>query len=570
MSFNADDKRVYDLLNDKEYIIPINQRKYIWNKNNWAELLDDIMLVYDEKKNDHFIGSIVLKKENINDGIRNHYSIIDGQQRISTLTIMLCAIGFLFAKNERKDLFDGLYKPLYVYDNRNNPHPIISKDANRVISELVEDLFFCVEQHFSSKMPLSLFDEFAAQHVREKSIRECFAYFYHALDDCFSSDMDQLERFRSIVDDIRYIDIVAEEDEDAYTIFEILNARGQVLTDYELLCNYLLSHAAKDQKEEAKQILETMKKLLGKDIEIFLKHYVTHKLGKKTDKAENRPYKVLVRYVKGKDTAELLNDLSLKAQYYARITSFENNSDLEKKIFSFFKPRRQQQFRPIVLGMMHQKDLGTLSQEDYDAYLEFLYEFFICYHVIGEQTSNKIEDIVYGYSAKIENEFSESAFADFKKSMIKRIPGEKAFKSSIKNIRYSNHWKAYADNRKRENVRAIFEVIERELGYKGTFEECTVEHCLPDSQSEENTVIGNLMLLEAPLNDSCGSKNITTKCQYYEKSLLRLPHIVVDELSEGKGFSIEDRSNWIAETLYNYITNLEKENQMACASTVVK
>ena len=323
MSFHADDKRVYDLLNDKQYIIPINQRKYIWNKTNWTELLDDIMLVYDEKKNDHFIGSIVLKKENINDGIRNHYSIIDGQQRISTLTIMLCAIGFLFAQNECKDLFDGLNKPLYVYDNRNNPHPIISKDANRVISELVEDLFFCVEQHFSSKMQLALFEDFATQHIHDKSIRECFAFFFHALEDRFSSDMDQLVRFRSIVDDIRYIDIVAEEDEDAYTIFEILNARGQVLTDYELLCNYLLSHAAKDRKDETKQILEAIKKLLGKDIEIFLKHYVTHKLGKKTDKAENRPYKVLVRYAKGKDTSELLNDLSLKAQYYARITSFE-------------------------------------------------------------------------------------------------------------------------------------------------------------------------------------------------------------------------------------------------------
>ena len=96
------------------------------------------------------------------------------------------------------------------------------------------------------------------------------------------------------------------------------------------------------------------------------------------------------------------------------------------------------------------------------------------------------------------------------------------------------------------------------MGYKGTFEECTVEHCLSDSQSEENSVIGNLMLLEAPLNDSCGSKNITTKCQYYEKSSLRLPHIVVDELSVGKGFSIENRSNWIAETLYNFIVNIEK------------
>jgi len=58
MGFNADDKKVYDLLNDKEYIIPLNQRKYIWDTNNWTELLDDILLVFDEKKNDHFIGSI--------------------------------------------------------------------------------------------------------------------------------------------------------------------------------------------------------------------------------------------------------------------------------------------------------------------------------------------------------------------------------------------------------------------------------------------------------------------------------------------------------------------------------
>ena len=336
MSFNADDKRVYELLNDKEYIVPINQRKYVWNKNNWAELLDDIMLVYNEKRQDHFIGSIVLKKESINDGIRNHFSIIDGQQRISTLTIMLCAIGFLFAQYERKDLFDGLYKPLYVYDNRNNRHPIISKEANKAISELVEELFFCVEQHFKTNMPLIMYDNFAKQYIREKSIRDCFAFFFDSLNNQFAPDMDQLERFRTIVDDIRYIDIVAEEDEDAYTIFEILNARGQVLTDYELLCNYLLSHAARDQKDQDKQTLETIKALLEKDVEIFLKHYVTHKLGKKTDKGEDRPYKVLVRYIKGKDTAALLNDLSLKAKYYSKIIGFGSCTKLERKIFSFF------------------------------------------------------------------------------------------------------------------------------------------------------------------------------------------------------------------------------------------
>lgn len=558
MSFNADDKKVYDLLNDKEYIIPLNQRKYIWDTNNWTELLDDILLVFDEKKNDHFIGSIVLKKENIDNGIRNHYSIIDGQQRISTLTIMLCAIGFLFAQNERKDLFDSLNKPLFVYDNRNQPHPIMSKNANRTISTLVEDLFFYVNQHFSSNMPLIPFESFATEVIGEKKIRDCFSFFYHSLGQRFSDNIDQLERFRSIVDDIRYIDIVAEEDEDAYTIFEILNARGQVLTDFELLSNFLLSHTVKDKKNDTRTELDKLNVLLGNSIEMFLKHYVMHKIGKKTDRAEDRPYKVLVRFAKGNDSGILLKDLLLKAKYYNKMISFGDCSDLEKKIFSFFKSRRQQQFRPIVLGMMHQKDLGNLSQEKYDEYLEFLYEFFICYHVIGEQTSNKIEDIVYGYSKKIENDFSETTLADFRKAMIKRIPGEKSFKSSIKNIRFSNHWTAYSDSRKRENVRAIFEVLEREMGYNGSFENCTIEHCLPDANSEENSVIGNLMLLENEYNKSCGPKPIEQKVQIYKQSALIIPNIVATEMPSDEQFSVEQRNNWIAETLYSYITGIKE------------
>lgn len=370
--------------------------------------------------------------------------------------------------------------------------------------------------------------------------------------------MEKLEQFRTKVDDIRYVDIVAEEDEDAYTIFEILNARGQVLTDFELLRNYLISHATSNEKGSAKEALDRIKDLLGTDVEMFLKHYVMHKLGKKTDKEENRPYKVLVRSVKGKNTTELLNDLLLKSQYYKRIISFTDCSDLEKKIFSFFKPRRQQQFRPLVIGMMHQKDLGRLSQATYDEYLTFLYEFFICYHVIGEQTSNKIEDIVYAYSPQIENNFSDSVLDRFRASMIRRIPGEKAFKAAIKNIRYSHKWDAYADNRKRQNASAIFEVIERELGYTGSFDDVTIEHCRPDADSEDNSVIGNLMLLEKTLNEDCGTKSITEKATIYKKSALMIPQKVAEESPTDDAFSADERSNWLAETLYKYITKIKE------------
>mgnify|MGYP003311542446 CR=1 FL=1 len=103
MSLSANGKKVYDLLNDKMYIVPPNQRKYVWTNNNWQELVDDIQLVCAENTTNHFIGSVVLKKENINDGIRNHYSIIDGQQRILSITIFLLSIMYIFKKRNIKE-----------------------------------------------------------------------------------------------------------------------------------------------------------------------------------------------------------------------------------------------------------------------------------------------------------------------------------------------------------------------------------------------------------------------------------------------------------------------------------
>ena len=242
------------------------------------------------------------------------------------------------------------------------------------------------------------------------------------------------------------------------------------------------------------------------------------------------------------------------------MTYYKNCSGLEKKVFSFFKPRRQQQFRPLVLGMMHQKDLGVLTQEKYDQYLEFLYEFFICYHIIGEQTSNKIEDVVYGYAQKIENDFSEQLLEKFRKSMSDRMPSKENFCNSIKRLRYSNHWKAYSDNRKRENVRAIFEIIERELGYEGPFDNFNIEHCVPDADSEKNAHIGNLMLLEERINhDHCKGKPLDQKIQYYRSSALMLPNRMAEENPTGNRINFDERSSWIAELLHSYITKVRVE-----------
>lgn len=559
MGLDAKDRKTYDLLNDKLFIIPENQRKYVWDSNNWTELMDDISLVYKEKINSHFIGSVVLKTQKIDDGIRNHYIIIDGQQRISTLSIIFCVIAFIYAEVGEIDLYNGVKKTLFVTDNKGKYHAMISKDANISINKIIEFLYGEFETHVTSGLPILNINNYLDKLKIVKNVKECFIYFYNAIKDLTRNVIEEVSKIQKIIEDINYIDIVAKEDEDAYNIFEILNARGKPLRDFELLRNYLLKYAANDEKDNVKRDLIWLENTLNENIDIFLKHYVTHKYGKKSDKKENRPYKIISKNEKDKDKCALIKDLKLKATYYNKLLTYSDCSDNEKKIFMFFKQRRQQQFRPIVMGLMHQKDLGNITDEIYNSALNYLYSFFICYNVIGDQTSNKIEDIVYGYSNKLENKFNSLTIIEMKRSMAERIPSDVHMENNIKNIKYFHKRKAYSDSKKAENVRAIFEVLERKKGFIGELspEKVNIEHCYPDSDGddEKNCTIGNLMLLEIELNDRCKAKTLSQKKNIYIESKLKCPQELVAGMLNDT-FDIDDRSNNIVIALTEYIREL--------------
>ena len=553
MSFEANDKKVYDLLKDKMYFMPINQRKYVWNENNWQELIDDLNLVYDEKTKDHFIGSLVLKTEDVDDGIRLHYSIIDGQQRLSTLTILECVVGVLFIRNNDKGKFLRL-KELIMVKNRNyEEYPIISEKANKSIFNLVSSVVEMGDSYFNSNKEIISNDELLSSKPISKPIRECYSYIYKQLENKLTT-VDSIDKYQQIIENVRYIDIIALNNEDAFTIFEILNARGQSLKDFELLKNFMFKYS-EEKKEFYEQVLNGIEQRLGDKTEVFLKHFVMHKYGCKTGKEEKRPYKVIVSAQKGKDQEEFLLDLELKSKYYNKILCAEGCTENEKKIFLFFKTRRQQQFRPLILGLMHQKELGTITFEEYEKALSFLYTFFICYNIIGEENSNKIEDVVYTYSGEFENNFSKTILEKFKKSIMKRLPSKPMFINKIKGVGYGGKkWKAYSGARKAENIKAIFELIEREKGTTCEFDgKINIEHIMPESQSEQNVVIGNLMLLEMEINEKCKDKPLVEKVEYYRESKLFFPQQVAERYDYHGEFNIGERTDEIAELLYEIV-----------------
>mgnify|MGYP000234564694 CR=1 FL=1 len=110
MSFEADDKHVYDLFTKRCYGTPRNQRQYVWNKRNWQELFDDVLLVATGKEATHFIGSIVLYKENDRKNGISYFTIVDGQQRLTTITLMLAALRNAFFRLGSDNLAKGIHQ----------------------------------------------------------------------------------------------------------------------------------------------------------------------------------------------------------------------------------------------------------------------------------------------------------------------------------------------------------------------------------------------------------------------------------------------------------------------------
>ena len=139
MSFEAKEKSVDKLLNDAIYCIPRNQRRYVWNTQNWADIYDDVELVVDGISQSHFIGSIVLKDEGKDEGLQK-YTIIDGQQRILTLTIFLASIMFMLKKRGMLDDFNGTLKYLIAKDIKAKDREIVYPEYHLSLPKIVNKL----------------------------------------------------------------------------------------------------------------------------------------------------------------------------------------------------------------------------------------------------------------------------------------------------------------------------------------------------------------------------------------------------------------------------------------------
>lgn len=561
MSFDAHDRQVGEILNRAVFDIPRNQRRYVWKKNNWKELLEDIIFSSGRNGSSHFLGSIVLENKGKKDGL-DYYKIIDGQQRITTIVLSLIAIMKLLNEYNMKDDFYGTLEYIRVKNNRNQVKPIISSDYHQSLEVLIES-----SERYEDLSGMTI-GAFVASNiisrVKDKKIGEALLYFYTEIKEICSSEGNPNERLleiRNAIIGMTVVTIVATSEEDAYTVFEILNARGQELESYELLKNYIMRYIQPiEERDSAKTKWEEMELRLGDYLKRFIGQYARHRYGKNQGDTDSE-YRVIYKNTKGTNINELLNDIKLKSEYYQKFVypvcegDDANCTRTEYEIFSFFKKKHQEQFRPVVLSLLHQKDLGNLSNELYEQSIKFIYNFFVCYTLIGEEKSNKLQDVVYKYAVILENDYSYENLKKFGKALKEKIPDYEWFLNSFRNLGWSNHTEMFKGDKNKDRVKITLEIVEQYVSQRFGVAEYTIEHILPDSESEENAHIGNLIPLEHYLNRECGVKTLKEKYEIYRNSSFASARGVSMRYME-KDFDVRKRTEYLCKLIYNNILEL--------------
>lgn len=552
MAFEAKEYTVDKLLNDAIYYIPRNQRKYVWKQENWEDMYDDILLVADHTASSHFIGSIVLKDEGKKDGLAR-YTVIDGQQRILTLTIFLISIMFIMKKRNLMDDFGGTQKYLVAKNIKNQYCEIVYPEAHLSLTKMVNQVVHGDRENIE-KMSISTFANRCTVSSKDKQIISAFKYYAEKLN---TLETKTILSIRDAVIGIGYVHIISSIEEDLYTIFEILNARGLALDDHELLKNYIMRYLQpEERRDDAKQIWQEIESDLGENIRDFLRHYAIQKFNYGKDKKIS-VYKAIQNATKGRGIDKLLDDIKIKSNYYKFILnpSSREEDQCEFEVFTFFKHYRVKQFRPLILSLMHQYKEGNISQDKYHTTLKFLYTFFICYKIIGEENSNKLSDTVYKYAYLIENNFSDEELEKCISSFKEKLPTLKSFTNSFKNIGFSRKWEIYNDSKAKERCKLVLALIEKYISNRDINIDVTIEHILPDCDCIENAQIGNLLFLESNLNKQCATKSLEEKIEIYQKSMLQGPRNFAQRY-RNKQFIPSERTNFLAKVIYNNILDI--------------
>lgn len=549
MSFSASQKNINEILSRNTiYFIPKNQRKYVWSDNEWNELYEDLFLIEQSQNYNHFLGSVVFAKE----GVNNQYSIIDGQQRLTTICLLILAISnHLFKLGNEKAPKSFIDKFLKGNNNGDDYYKIERKDGSFFLISLIEKLSSFQELD-SIKNNYDTF--FGKTDKYNRKLLDCFSYFYLRIEKDLAAIDDKINYLIGLKEKIincEVIEIIVEKDVDGYRVFETLNARGIPLEQHELIKNYLYSYLRR--KSEIQKLDNSWSKIIqnttAKEIDYFtsfISHYCTHIYGKTK---KNGEFKAIRENTPKTKVEDLLNSLIKNSLYYSffldqkllRDTPFDN-----EKIaiaLKYFKDLNIRQVRPLLLSLFEKCDERVIDLNELVKCVVTMETFYFIYSTVLKNTTNTIDNSIVSLSKKIHETTNKNIYIMIKDELKKYVSEESKIKDSFTYIGYSNKNKKFKNSSNKRTVNYIFTKLEKYLDINDELNPkiSSIEHIKNDSETDDYCCyIGNLLPLSSKLNNKLSNQPFSTKIVRYKTSKLLSVNEFVKENETKSSWEKED------------------------------
>ncbi|MFW1731036.1 DUF262 domain-containing protein [Acinetobacter baumannii] len=565
MKIVAQDKEIQELLKGTFFKIPRFQRAYSWETEEVEDFWNDII---ENQDANYFIGSVVAYI------IDNPMvGLVDGQQRFTTVTIILSAIREKFKELGEQELARGVQNYIEGQDADNKKQFILAPETS----------YPYFQREIQKYDPITVNHPSKDISFEENKIKDAYTLIKKLLNDYLEKFklnkessvyketlIQKVKELRSKILKLKLVYILLDNEVDAYLIFETLNARGKELNVSDLVKNLLLknlpnSHIDYDEAQALWQTLidklDTLKDKQDKTIvDQYLYHYwnATHSIttSKKLfptikDRLGEKP----------EDCENFLKHLVENSEYYLNILdpeTIENNIKNKPLIYSLktIQDLKIKIVYPLLLSLLIAYSKNKISTKLLRNFISTIEQFHFQFNGVCRRKTGGTLTTLYNETAQSiykVNETSEAnnIFIDFKKSLNKVAVTKEEFILNFEKLKYDNK------NLKHKNVikYSLFKILESipTKPYSSELADLTIEHLI--SQSTKTSFmsnVGNLILVGSKLNnEKLKDLLLHEKIKILEDHNYPLIENFIQPLWDGSEEAINTRSKQLGEKIYN-------------------
>ncbi len=515
--------------NNRRFFVPKFQRDYSWDTEQWDDLWQDICTMIEEK-DEHYMGYLVLQTDD-----EKHYFIIDGQQRFTTIILLILAAiknirrlveqGIEMEDNQRR--IDNL-KSIYL----GKEDPVTLEYDNLLELNRNNDPFF---RDYIVKL-----GDLKIRNLKatEKLMKRCFEFFDQKLKGRYVSGKDYASFIQIVVDNLYFTQIVVNDEVNAFKVFETLNARGVQLSSSDLLKNYLFSLVDRDNshrshieslEEKWVQLTDNIK---AEKLPEFLRYYwnTQHKAIRAND-----VFKTIRKDIKSdKQVFALINEMIRFSDVYMALRDendelWEDN-ETRQYIALLNLYRLKQPYSVLMAAKMN------LDNKDFRQLLKVIVTLCFRYNIICDRNPND-QDLPFNSLAML---ISSERRVDY--SLLAPI--------TIDDVEFLNSFQEKSFPYSSRNAKIVRYILGKIEHFKGSAldvqfddENASVEHILPQNYDEQWDVddekaarllwrLGNTCLLEKRFNRDLKNAGFKEKKAIYAESSYYYAQRIAEDFSQ--------------------------------------